>query len=116
MKKAIVLFVAWYVAQFTMAKDYVLVVKGNNNSVKSNVEVKSDNGDVDETKTITIKPGTDITTITVSVKDVYGETLSQHVIPASENGTYVLTIPEFSNGTILEVNDGNSVVYSNFEF
>lgn len=111
MKKTIVLFAALFVAQFTMAKDYVLVVKGNNNSVKSNIEVKSDNGDIDKTGTITVKSGSDVTTITVTVKDIYGAVLLQDAVPASEDGTYVLTIPELSNGTILEIKDNTGIVY-----
>lgn len=110
-EKTIVLFAALFVAQFTMAKDYVLVVKGNNNSVKSNIEVKSDNGDIDKTGTITVKSGSDVTTITVTVKDIYGAVLLQDAVPASEDGTYVLTIPELSNGTILEIKDNTGIVY-----
>ena len=111
MKKTIILLAALYAAQLAMAKDYVLVVKGNNNSVKSNIEVKSDNDGIGETETIAVNYGSDVTSITVSVKDIYGAVLFLDVIPMT-NGTYILTIPDYPNGIIIEVKDEKGCVCS----
>lgn len=116
MKKLSFLVVALFFTQLLCAKEYKLVLKSTNKPGIGYLEVKSNDDVDDDGETVIIKSGSDVTTITVTVKDIYGAVLSQDAILASENGTYVLTIPEFSDGTILEVNDGKSVVYSNFEF
>ena len=111
MKKLSLFVVILLITQLLNAKDYKLVVRPTDKINKGHTEVKFNNDVNGEEETITIKPSSDITTITISVRDVNGMVLSQDAVPASDDGTYVLTIPEFSNGTVLEIKDNTGIVY-----
>ena len=108
------MFVAILVAQFSMAKDHVIVIKAGTPSNPQATEVKTD-GD-GETETITVTPATDATVVTATVKDIYGSIVSQDAVPASATGSYMLTTPNLPTGTILEIRDNKGVIYISYGF
>ena len=112
MKKLSFLVVALFFTQLLCAKEYKLVLKSTNKPGIGYLEVKSNDDVDDDGETVIIKSGSDVTTITVTVKDIYGAVLSQDAVPASEDGTYVLTIPDYPNGIIIEVKDEKGCVCS----
>ena len=100
-------------AMFAQAKNHTIVVRTDAMHAKGNTEVKVDptgNGEV-----LTITPAIDVTTITVTIKDEYGEIVAEDDVPATTEGVYEVTTPETSEGSTIEVSDDNGVVYSDFE-
>lgn len=113
MKKKILFAVAALTATLVQAKDHNIVVRTDQPTTKGNTEVKVDqtgNGEV-----ITITPAKDVTTITVTVKDMFGEVIAEGDVSATNEGVYELTTPETTEGNIIEVSDDNGVVYSEIE-
>ncbi len=113
MKKISILIASFLIAQSTWAGNHVIVIKGEPYSTKGHTEVKVDDsptGDV-----ITITPAEESTTITITVKDEYGEVISENDIPATAEGVYEVTTPENNEGGTIEVSDDNGLVYSDFQ-
>ncbi len=113
MKKKVLFIAAVLMAMFAQAKNHTIVVRTDAMHAKGNTEVKVDptgNGEV-----LTITPAIDVTTITVTIKDEYGEIVAEDDVPATTEGVYEVTTPETSEGSTIEVSDDNGVVYSDFE-
>lgn len=110
MKKKILFTAAVLTAMLVQAKDHTIVVRTDHVTPKGHTEVAVDptgNGDI-----ITITPAIDVTTITVTIKDEYGEIVAEGDVPATTEGVYEVTTPETSEGSTIEVSDDNGVVYS----
>lgn len=110
MKKKVLFIAAVLMAMFAQAKNHTIVVRTDAMHAKGNTEVKVDptgNGEV-----LTITPAIDVTTITVTIKDEYGEIVAEDDVPATTEGVYEVTTPETSEGSTIEVSDDNGVVYS----
>lgn len=112
MKRTSLLLTVILIAQFALAKDHVIVIKAGTPSNPQATEVKTDG----DTETITITPATDATTVTATVRDVFGTIMSQDAVSASATGSYVLTVPNLPAGTILEIRDNNGVVYTSYDY
>ena len=100
-------------AVFVQAKENTIVINTHSELSKGNTEVKvedSPTGDV-----ITITPAEESTTITITVKNEYGEVISENDIPATTDGVYEVTTPENNEGGTIEVSDDNGLVYSDFQ-
>lgn len=113
MKKSLLMIAAVLTAMLLQAKDHTIVVRTDQPTPKGNTEVKVDyapGGDV-----ITITPSKDVNTITVTVKDEYGEVVAEGDVPANTEGVYVVNTPGTTGENIIEVSDDNGVVYSDFE-
>ena len=112
MKKTILLFSALAVAAMTEAKDRTIVVKGSGSTIPGKTEVTSHEGEGSDT--LTVIPGTGITTITVTVRDLDGVLISQDVLSAS--GDYLeLSTPSAPNGCVVTLRDDDGVVYVEYE-
>lgn len=113
MKKTVLLIAAVLSTMLLQAKNHTIVINGYHPTPKGHTEVAVDptgNGDI-----ITITPAIDVTTITVTIKDEYGEIVAEDDVPATTEGVYEVTTPETSEGSTIEVSDDNGVVYSDFE-
>jgi len=113
MKKSIFLFFSVLTAMFVQGKNHTIVVRTDHAMPKGSTEVKVDptgNGEV-----LTITPADDVTTITVTVKDMFGEVIAEGDVPATMEGVYEVTTPETTEGNVIEVSDDNGVVYSEIE-
>lgn len=113
MKKKVLFIAAVLMAMFAQAKNHTIVVRTDAMHAKGNTEVKVDptgNGDV-----LTITPAIDVTTITVTIKDEYGEIVAEDDVPAKEEGIYELSTPETTEGGTIEVSDDYGVVHVEVE-
>ena len=113
MKKISILFASVLFAQLIWAGNHVIVIKAEPKLPKGSTEIK-----VDETPTgdvITITPSDETSTITITVKDEYGDVIAENDVPATTDGVYEVTTPENNEGGVVEVSDDAGVVYSNFE-
>jgi len=113
MKKQILFVSAILTAVFVQAKENTIVINTHSELSKGKTEVKvedSPTGDV-----ITITPAEESTTITITVKNEYGEVISENDIPATTDGVYEVTTPENNEGGTIEVSDDNGLVYSDFQ-
>lgn len=113
MKKASFIFMSLFMAQLAIAGNHVIVVKGDLPTTQTHTEVKVDptaNGDV-----ITITPSKDVNTITVTVKDEYGEVVAEGDVPANTEGVYVVNTPGTTEGGTIEVSDDNGLVHVEVE-
>ena len=81
MKKQILLFTALAITAMTQAKDRTIVVKGSGGITPGKTEVTTHEGE--DSDTITVTPGSGITTITVTVRDLDGELVSHNVLSAT---------------------------------
>ena len=112
MKKTILLFTALAVTALAQAKDRTIIVKGSGSTIPSMTEVTSHEGE--DSDTITVTPGTDITTITVTVRDLDGTLVSHDVLSAS-GGTLNISTPLTTNGCVVTLSDDDGVVYVEYE-
>jgi len=113
MKKISILFVSVLFAQLIWAGNHVIVIKAEPKLTKGSTEIK-----VDETPTgdvITITPSDETSTITITVKDEYGDVIAENDVPATTDGVYEVTTPENNEGGVVEVSDVNGIVYTNIE-
>lgn len=113
MKKSLLMIAAVLTAMLLQAKDHTIVVRTDQSTPKGNTEVKVDyapGGDV-----ITITPSKDVSTITVTVKDEYGEVVAEGDVPANTEGVYELSTPETNEGGTIEVSDDYGVVHVEVE-
>ena len=113
MKKIPILFVSVLFAQLIWAGNHVIVIKAEPKLPKGSTEIK-----VDETPTgdvITITPSDETSTITITVKDEYGDVIAENDVPATTDGVYEVTTPENNEGGTIEVSDDNGLVYSDFQ-
>ena len=112
MNKKKLLAALLFVAIVAPAKDHTIVVKGPGNQTKSKTEVTSHEGE--DSDTLTVTPGTGITTITVTVRDLDGTLLQQDVLSAS--GDYLnISTPLITNGCVVTLRDDDGVVYTEYE-
>ena len=94
------------------AKDRTVVVRPTIGTTTGKTEVTSHEGENSDTLTVT--PGTGITTITVTVRDLDGVLISQDVLSAS--GDYLeLSTPSAPNGCVVTLRDDDGVVYVEYE-
>ncbi len=113
MKKFYLLIAAVLTAMLVQAKEHTIVINGHSILTKGHTEVKVDqtaNGDI-----ITITPSKDVNTITVTVKDEYGEVVTEGDVPANTEGVYELSTPETNEGGTIEVSDDYGVVHVEVE-
>jgi len=101
------------IQQQLFAKDYKLVVRDQEKPCTGNTEIHISPDD--NTATIVVKPATDVTDIIVKVKDVDGTIVSQSNVPAFVSGTYTLSVPSLSSGTLVEISDNKGIVYTSYE-
>ena len=110
MKKASFIFMSLFMAQLAIAGNHIIVIhndtKGSNQKTEVGVD-QTANGDV-----ITITPSKDVNTITVTVKDEYGEVVAEGDVPANTEGVYVVNTPGTTGENIIEVSDDNGVVFT----
>ena len=113
MKKASFIFMSLFMAQLAIAGNHVIVIhndtKGSNQKTEVGVD-QTANGDV-----ITITPSKDVNTITVTVKDEYGEVVAEGDVPANTEGVYVVNTPGTTEGGTIEVSDDYGVVHVEME-
>ena len=103
------LFVALlFVAILAQAKDHTIVVRGPGNQTKSKTEVTSHEGEGSDT--ITVTPGSDVTAITVTVRNLDGVLIQHDVLSAT--GDYLeFSTPSTDNGCVVTLRDDDGVVY-----
>lgn len=112
MDKKFLLTALVFAATMTQAKDYTIVVRGPSNLTKPKTEVTTHEGEGSDTLTVT--PGTDITTITVTLRNLDGTLISNDVLSAS--GDYLeLSTPPAPNGCVVTLRDDDGVVYVEYE-
>ena len=96
----------------TGAKNRTVVVRSDAGTTTGKTEVTSHEGEGSDTLTVT--PGTGITTITVTVRDLDGVLISNDVLSAS--GDYLeLSTPSAPNGCVVTLRDDDGVVYMEYE-
>ena len=113
MKKSLLMIAAVLTAMLLQAKDHTIVVRTDQPTPKGNTEVKVEyapGGDV-----ITITPSKDVSTITVTVKDEYGQIVAEGDVPANTEGVYELSTPDTTEGNTIEVSDDYGVVHVEVE-
>ena len=112
MKKSVILPAILLLGLFAQAKDYHLVVKPKGQGQTVNTEVTSHEGE--DSDTLTVTPGTGITAITVTVRDLGGALISNDVLSAA--GDYLeLSTPPAPGGCLITLRDDNGVVYMEYE-
>ena len=112
MKKTIFLISVLAVATMSYAKDRTIVVKGSGGITPGKTEVTSHEGEGSDTLTVT--PGTGITTITVTVRDLDGGLISSDVLSAT--GDYLeFSTPQAPGGCLVTLRDDNGVVYMEYD-
>lgn len=112
MKKILFLFVSAFIAEITLAKDRTIVVRSEHGITKGNTEVHVHEGE--DSDTITVTPGSDIATITVTVRDLDGVLIQHDVLSAA--GDYLeLSTPSTDNGFVITLRDDDGVIYQEYE-
>lgn len=107
-KQPLLLLAALLASSFAQAKDYTLFIKGKGQIVKGNTEVFVNDGE--QSDTITVTPGSDVTTITITVSAPDGTLLQQEVLSASGD-RLDFTTPSTENGYLLSIRDNHGEVY-----
>jgi hypothetical protein len=111
-KRKMLLMTALFVSMLVQSKDHTVVVRGNTGTTTGSTEVTSHEGE--DSDTLTVTPGTGITTITVTVRDLYGSLISNDVLSAA--GDYLeFSTPQAPGGCIVTLRDDNGVVYMEYD-
>ncbi len=113
MKKKILFVVAVLTATLVQAKNHTIVINGHHPKPQTATEVDVDQTGNDDVLTIT--PAKDATTITITVKDVYGQIVAEGDVPANTEGVYELSTPETTEGGTIEVSDDTGLVHVEVE-
>ncbi|MBQ8097276.1 MAG: hypothetical protein IJ243_09385 [Prevotella sp.] len=113
MKKEILMIAALFMTLHAQAKDYVIVIRGDNAGQSPRTEVYSK--DHPQTDTLSVVPASNVTSIYVTIKDVEGNTIESHYSPAQCNDHFSIITPVLPNGYILEVSDERGVVFARYE-
>lgn len=100
------------IALIAQAKEYVIVLKGTSNTIKSNTEVTSKEGCSD---TLTVIPARNINEITISIRDVYGNVHQAYYMPATIDDRFSIITPTLPDGYMLEVKDDRGTIYTDFD-
>ena len=112
MNKKKLLAALLFVAIVAQAKDHTIVVRGPIDIKPGKTEVTSHEGE--DSDTLTVTPGTSITTITVTVHDLDGTLVSHDVLSAS--GDYLeFSTPQVPGGCVVTLRDDDGVVYTEYE-
>lgn len=111
-RKSVLLSFTLLVALLAQAKDRTVVVRGGTGVTTGKTEVTIHEGE--GTDTITVTPGTDVTTITVTVRDLDGVLIQHDVLSAT--GDYLeFSTPSSDNGCVVTLRDDNGVVYEEYD-
>ena len=101
-------------AIFAQAKEQTIVVKKDPLSSKGNTEVKIEQGN--ESDTIVIVPGVNVTDVEVTISDTSGNTIAQYFLPADSKSPINMTTPDLPDYYMVEVRDNHGVVFSEYEY
>lgn len=111
-EKNILLFSVLAVAAMTQAKDRTIVVKGSGSTIPGKTEVTIHEGE--DSDTITVTPSSDVTTITVTVRDLDG-VLIQHDVLSAAGDNLELSTPSPDKGFVITLRDDDGVIYQEYE-
>ncbi len=113
MKKTVLSIAIALTAMLVQAKNHTIMVRTDHAMPKGSTEVEVDqtgSGDI-----ITITPANDVTTITVTVKDEYGEVIAESDVSTTTEGIYEVTTPKTTNRGSIEISDDHGIVDWDFE-
>lgn len=106
-----VLFVLWLIAcGIVMAKDYVIVIKGQDGPIIGQTEVTSMHND-----TLRVFPSKDAATISITLKDANDNIYQSYCVPATCNDILSVISPSLPTGLMLEIRDDKGYIYREFD-
>ena len=114
MKRTILFVAVMLSAIFAQAKEQTIVVKKDPLSSKGNTEVKIEQGN--ESDTIVIVPGVNVTDVEVTISDTSGNTIVQYYLSADTSTPVDVNTPDLPDTYVVEVRDNRGIVFSEYEF
>lgn len=110
MKRKNLIVAALIAAQFALAKEYVLVVRGKGQTTSGQTEIMPTGGD-GQTDTLQIKPGKNVNSIYVTLHNEEGQIVQHEVVPTEVGSMVELSSEEFFDQPFLLIRDDKGNIF-----